>query len=599
MEQIELISLTIIAGIFSQIVAYKLRLPAIVPLLLIGAALGQFHILDPHQLGEGLHTIVQLGVAIILFEGGLSLKIKQFKEGPLVIRNLVSIGVLITWGLSALAAYFLIPDLHNASGFKIALLFGALITVSGPTVILPLLKIVKPIKRVATILRWEGILIDPIGALLAVVLLTFLNSSGTGYDSVVKSFLISLSIGLVFGGVGAFILNRLLRIRDLIPEEMRNLTVLTMVILVFVLSNWLQPETGLLSVTVMGFVLGFLTPRDFSAIESFKGQLTTLMVSILFILLAARLDLESIWMLQIPGLLVLLSVLIVIRPLNVFLSAFKSQLSLKEKIFISWIAPRGIVAAAVATLFAETLKGIPEFAAQAGYIESLTFLIIGGTVFIQGATARYLGKILNVIEPDPNGLIIVGANKPARSLAAALQKLGFEVLLLDSSKSLVARAKKENLNAETVNAISQEAIDEIDLAGYGKLIALTPSEKVNVLACQLWTHEFGGNNVFRIGVSDEEYQPSEQTKLSGEGQLVFPPVITQEWMQRYLGTSWEMDITELKTREKTEDIRKQIANEEIYPLALINDKKINFFIETLEIEEGNKLLFLIKKADNK
>jgi NhaP-type Na+/H+ or K+/H+ antiporter len=599
LEQIQLVSLTIFAGIFSQILAYKLRLPAIVPLLVIGALLGQFHILEPHLLGHGLHTIVQLGVAIILFEGGLSLKIKQFKEAPLIIRNLVSIGVLITWLLSALVAYFFVPALHNSSGFKIALLFGALITVSGPTVILPLLKIVKPIKRVATVLKWEGILIDPIGALLAVVLLTFLITSASGYDSIIKAFFISLSIGLVFGGIAALFLHHLLKINDLIPEEMRNLMVLTMVFVVFAVSNWVQPETGILSVTVAGFVLGILNPRGLREIESFKGQLTTLMVSILFILLAARLDISAIWNLQIPGLLVLLTVLFIIRPINVFVSGIKSQLLFKEKIFVSWIAPRGIVAAAVASLFAETLKETLEFAQQAGFIESLTFLIVGGTVFFQGATARFVGKLLKVIEPDANGLVIIGANLPARHLAKALQKLGIDVILLDSNNSLISKAKKENIPAEIANAISQDTIEDFEFAGFGKLLALTPNEKVNVLACQLWAHEFGKNNVFRIGTHEEEYQPSEQTILSGTGQLVFPATITQEWLQYHLGSSWEIDIKELKTKETIQNFQKNIKEEVIYLLASVHDSKLTFYMPEMELIEGSNLLFLKKTIEKK
>ncbi|MBN1297005.1 cation:proton antiporter [bacterium] len=596
MELIQLISLTVLAGIVSQVLAYKFRLPAIVPLIVIGVLLGQFDIIEPHRLGDGLHTIVQLGVAIILFEGGMSLKIKQFREAPLIIRNLVSLGVLVTWLLSALAAYYFVPVLHNASGLKIALLFGALITVSGPTVILPLLKIVKPVKKIATVLKWEGILVDPIGALLAVVLLTFINSSASAYDSIIKAFLVSLSIGVVFGGIAAFVLYRLLKIADLIPDEMRNLMVLTMVLVVYSASNWVQHETGILAVTVAGFVLGILKPSGLNEIESFKGQLTTLMVSILFILLAARLDLAAIWNLRIPGLLVLLAVLFVIRPLNVFLCGFTSKLTLKEKLFISWIAPRGIVAAAVASLFAETLRSAPEFAQQAGYIESFTFLIIGGTVFFQGATARYVGKFLNVIEPDPNGVVIIGANQAARHIAKALQKLDFDVMLLDSNNSLVAKAKKDGIDAETVNAISQDTIDTLDLAGFGKLLAMTPGEKVNVLACQMWAHEFGRSNVYRAGVPDEEYQPSESTKLSGEGKIVFPETVTQDWMQHHLGNSWETDIQELTSKEDIEQLHKNIDEQTQYPLVRVHNGKLAFYTPEMEFLEGSRIL-LLKKID--
>lgn len=597
MEHIQLISLTIFAGIFAQILAYKLRLPAIVPLLIIGSVLGQFHILDPERLGEGLDTIVQIGVAIILFEGGLSLKIKQFKEAPLIIRNLVSIGVLITWLLAALAAYFFILELHNSSGLKIALLFGALVTVSGPTVVIPLLKIVKPIKKVATVLKWEGILIDPIGALLAVVLLTFLNSSTSGY-SIIREFLTSLSIGIVFGGAAAVFMDRLLKFRDLIPDEIKNLVVLTTVLGVFALSNWVQAETGILSVTVAGFVLSILNTRGLKEIESFKGQLTTLMVSILFILLAARLDLSSILNLGIPGLILLLFVLFVIRPINVFISGYKSQMMLREKIFLSWIAPRGIVAAAVASLFAETLKQTPEFAQQAGYIESLTFLIIGGTVFFQGATARLVGKSLEVIEPDPNGVIIIGANMPARLLAIFLKELGIDVILLDTNNNLILKAKKENIPAETANAISQDTIDVFEMAGFGKLLALTPNEKVNILACQLWAHELGKNNVFRIGVVEEEYQSSEKTRLSGEGRIVFPEQITQEWLQHHLGSSWEIAVEAFKNKEQMQQLQQRIENEDIYPLGVLKNKKLTFYEPGMEVKESGDLVCL-KKIDAK
>ncbi len=598
MELLAVASLTIFAGIISQILAYKLRLPAIVPLLIVGSVLGQLGILKPAQLGEGLHTIVQIGVAIILFEGGLSLKIKHFKEAPRVIRNLITVGVIITWISGTAAAYYFIPELHNASGFKIAMLFGALITVSGPTVIIPLLKVVKAKRKVATVLKWEAILIDPIGALLAVVVLTFLITSASG-DLLVKNFLSSLSIGLVFGGVGAFLLHQLLKARDLIPEESRNLVVLSMVLVIFAISNWQQSETGILAVTVAGFLLGILNPRGLKEIEAFKGQLTTLMVSILFILLAARLDLQAIWQLGVPGLMILLIVLFIIRPINIFISAYKSKLMLREKLFLSWVAPRGIVAAAVASLFAETLKNSSAFAQQAEFIESLTFLIIAGTVFFQGATARLVGKLLKVVEPDPNGVIIIGANLAARHLAKALVTVGIDVVLIDSNSHLISLAKKENIAAETANAISPDTIEEFETASYGKLLAFTPNEKVNVLACQLWAHEFGRNNVFRVDVEAGEYAPSKEFRLSGEGRTVFPVNITYEWLHNHLGASWVIEKQEIKSAAELQTLQQRIKTKEIYPLALIKNKKLTFCEPRMEITEGEMVLCLIKTASKR
>jgi len=599
MELIQLISLVIFAGIFSQALANKLKLPAIVPLLIIGALIGQLKMIDLSQLGDGLHTIVQVGVAIILFEGGLRLKVKQFREGPSIIRNLVSVGLVITWLLSAAAAYFFIPGLHNPSGLKISLLFGALVTVSGPTVIMPILKIVKPFKKVATVLKWEGILIDPIGALLAVVILTFLNTNVSGYESVVKAFVSSLSIGLVFGGVTAFILYFLLKRTHLIPEELRNLMVLAMILVVFSLSNWVQKETGILAVTVAGFVLGILRPRGLKEIESFKGQLTILMVSILFILLAAKLDLNAIWNLGLPGLMLLLAILFVIRPLNVFISGINSKLSLREKLFVSWIAPRGIVAAAVASLFAETLKANPDFAPQAGYIESLTFLIIIGTVFFQGATARYVGKWLQVTEPDPHGVVIIGANHAARMVAKQLNELKIETVLLDSNKSMVARAKKEGLSAETANALSQYVIEEFEFAGFGKLLAMTPSEKTNILACQLWANDLGRDNVFRTGIPEEEYKPPESATLSDDVQIVFPEKITQQWLQDNLGNKWKIKTGKLDSKKTIREFQEKIKKEEVYPLAQVYKEKVTFYREGDELNESYTFVFIEKDSQNK
>ncbi len=595
---ITLVAITVCAGILAQIVAYKLRLPAIVPLLIFGALLGQFNILRPEQLGSGLQTIVQIGVAIILFEGGLSLKARNFKEAPRVIRNLVTVGVLITWALGTAAAYFLIPELHNSTGLQIALLFGALITVSGPTVIIPLLKVVKPKRTLSTILKWEAILIDPIGALLAVVIMTFIETSASrGF--LMQEFLRSMSIGLAFGGGGALILNRLLKARNLFMGELRNLVVLSFVLIIYAFSDWVQHETGIVSVTVAGFVLGLLNPPGLREVESFKGQLTVLMVSVLFILLAADLDLSTIWNLGVNGLLLLLIILLVIRPVNVFVSSIGAMLDTKEKLFLSWIAPRGIIAAAVASLFADSLSRIPEYAAQASLLESLTFAVIIGTVFFQGASARIVGKWLRVIEPEPNGILFVGANAPARHLAESFVKHGVDVLLLDSNHHFVSLAKRENLSAQVANAISPETVEDMELSGFGKLLAMTPNEKVNILACQLWSHEFGRDGVYRVWLEEKEDEPPEEMGLSGEGHLVFPPSVTLEWMQRHLESSHKIQYRKVDSLDEYQKMMKEWREEKILPLAFIRDNKIIFFEEEIEPPRGMDWLFLKKTRSNR
>ena len=354
------IAIIIFAGVASQVLANKLKFPAIVPLLLIGGLLGQLGILNVQLLGGGLQTIVHIGVAIILFEGGLSLRRVNYKEAPRTIRNLISVGLLITWALGSAAAFLIFPELRSSTGLRIDILFGALITVTGPTVIMPLLKNVKVEKRLSTILTWEGILIDPIGAILAVVTLTFIETAYTG-GLIVREFFLSLAVGFSMGILGGLAINYILNKRRWIPWDLRNLFVLSAVIVVYALSDWLQHETGVLAVTVAGIILGVMKPVGIDEIESFKGQLTTLMVSVLFILLAANLDIQQIIDLGWRAIALLAVVIFIIRPLNVFVSSLGSDLNLREKLFLSWIAPRGIVAAAVSSLFAaKTASIIPN-----------------------------------------------------------------------------------------------------------------------------------------------------------------------------------------------------------------------------------------------
>ena len=592
-SMLSLVALTIFAGVLAQIAAYRLRIPAIVTLLLFGAVLGQFKIINPKDLGQGLQTIVQIGVAIILFEGGLSLKAKNFRQAPRIIRNLVTVGVGITWLAVAASAYLIIPDLRNPHGLRIALLFGALMTVSGPTVIMPLIKIVKPKRTLSTVLKWEAILVDPIGALLAVFVLTFIETSAS-QGFLVREFMRSAFIGLAVGGVGALVLNKLLHTRDLFSPDLQNLVVLGFVLVIFALSDWLQRETGILSVTFMGFTLGLLNPPGLREIESFKGQLTILMVSILFILLAANLNFSAMMALGIPGLILLAVILLIIRPLNVFVSSIGSPLTVREKLFLSWIAPRGIIAAAVASLFAHTLANIPGYISQAGFIESLTFLVIAGTVFFQGATARIVGQALGVLEPEPNGIIFVGANAAARHLAASFESAGIEVHLLDTNPHFVKLAQKENLSAQLANAISPETVEETDLSGFGQLLAITPNEKVNILACQLWSHEFGRDKVFRIWLEEKEDEPPDAMGLSGEGHVVFPEEITLEWMQHHLEQSWFIRKKAVEENEDYQEMSDRVRSRTIYPLAFVKEGRLSFYEVSRELPRGSVWIYLEK-----
>ncbi|MBS1270990.1 MAG: K(+)/H(+) antiporter NhaP2 [Candidatus Marinimicrobia bacterium] len=581
------IAILIFAGVTSQLLANKLKFPAIVPLLIVGALLGQFQLLRVDMLGRGLQTIVHIGVAIILFEGGLSLRRVNYREAPKTIRNLITIGTLLTWILGATAAYFLFPDLQDPSGLRIAVLFGALITVTGPTVIMPLLKNVKTKQKVSTILTWEGILIDPIGALLAVVTLTFIETSSSG-GFLVREFIRSIAIGFSIGIAGGLLMNYVLNQRRLITWDLRNLFVLSVVIVIYALSDWVQHETGVLAVTIMGLLLGILKPLGIDEIESFKGQLTTLMVSILFILLAAKLDLQSIVDLRWRGVAMLAVVIFVIRPLNVFASSMNSDLKTNEKLFLSWIAPRGIVAAAVASLFTTTLSHIPEFASQASYLETLTFLIIGGTVFIQGGTAKWIGGMLDVLQPEPRGFLFVGASAPARQLAKAIKAVGFNVLMMDINRNNCRTAKREGLDAIHDDAIAPDTLEEVPLDGIGNLISITPNTEVNILACQQGAKVLGTEHVFRIRLQEEGEKQSDEKMLRDEGILLFNEELTYGALQQRLRQGWQ--FYSKTTDHEIIQHEGEATDEDFIPLFYVQNERLELVTPNMNVPSGVQLV---------
>ncbi|MCK5710978.1 MAG: cation:proton antiporter, partial [Deltaproteobacteria bacterium] len=400
-------------------------------------------LINPNQLfGNLLLPLVSVTVAIILFEGGLSLKFSEVKEVTAVIRNLVTVGVLVTWVLTSLASYFIF-----GLGLQISVLLGAVLVVTGPTVIIPLLRHIRPSGRVGSIIKWEGIIIDPIGAILAVLVFEVIISGGLEKATahVVVSIFKTLVVGTVLGLVGAKLVVVILR-RHWVPDFLQNPVTLMIVIFVFVCSNVIQIESGLLSVTLMGIALANQKWASIKHIVEFKENLRVLFISSLFIILAARLTIDELnHVLNFKGFIFLVLMIVVVRPLSIFISTYFTDLNLKEKLFLSWMAPRGIVAAAVASVFALRL-------AEAGYeqaerIVDITFLVITGTVAVYGLTAFPLAKRLGLAKPNPQGVLMVGAHSWARSIAKILHENGFQVSLVDSNWANVSSARQEGLKA--------------------------------------------------------------------------------------------------------------------------------------------------------
>ncbi len=525
-------------GFLAQWLAWRVRLPAILFLLLAGILLGPVTgLLDPDQmLGKLLFPIVSLAVALILFEGSLTLRFHELPGIGKAVRGLVSYGAIGTLLLLAVGAHYI-----AGLTWQIALLFGALGCVTGPTVIAPMLRTLRPNQRIANTLRWEGIVIDPLGALFAVLIYEAIVSRQEGHT--IGIFVATIVIGAVIGALAAALAAFLLR-RQMIPEYLQNYAVLATVLLAFSISNTLTHESGLLAVTIMGIALGNVRGIHIDDILDFKENLTTVLVSLLFILLAARLQ----WPLP-PGMLfagIALFVIaqVLVRPLTVALSSIGSGLNWRERALIGWVAPRGIVAASVSALFALRLDAIGVAGADA--LVPLVFILIIGTVVLQSATARPLALWLKVAEPEPRGVLIFGSDEVARVLGKALSEAGFRVVLADDEWEGIRRARMDGLSTFFGNPSSPHAERYLDLTGIGRLLALSTHRERNSLACVHYRQEFGRDKVYRLRNLTQQ-ENTDRAALAGN--LLAPPLfdeaMTHGRMSEMLDHGWRVKSTKL------------------------------------------------------
>ena len=369
-------------SIASQYFAFKLKIPAILPLLIIGILVGPtFGIIQPDALfGDLLFPFVTLAVAIILFEGALTLKFDEITGHGSMVRNLCTVGALITWAIATPAAHYALD-----MSWQMAFLFGAIVTVTGPTVIVPMLRSVRPSAKISNILRWEGIVIDPIGALFAVLVFEFIISAQDAWTHTLLTFGLVVVVGLGFGAAFGYGLGQMLR-KNWLPHYLENTAVLTLMLGAFALSNSIAHESGLLTITVMGIWLANMDDVDVDSILEFKETLSVLLISGLFVLLAARLNFDSIINVGWGFILVLIAIIFIARPLSVVVSSIGTKLNWREIGLLCWIAPRGIVAAAVSALFALKLEELGY--AQADLLVPMVFLVIIATVVLQSLTSE-------------------------------------------------------------------------------------------------------------------------------------------------------------------------------------------------------------------
>ena len=599
----------IILGILAQWVGWKLKLPAILPLILIGLLVGPLSTLytDDHTKliepiwngtkglfpGDSLFYFVSLAISIILFEGGLTLKREEILNVGPVILKLITLAVVITFFGAGIATHYII-----GLSWEMSFLFSSLIIVTGPTVITPILRNIPLKKDLSTILKWEGILIDPIGALVAVLVFEFISvEHQSGFT---QTALLEFGKIVLFGGSFGFTFAHALSTcikKDVIPHYLLNVFTLATVLGVFVLSDAFAHESGLLAVVVMGMVLGNINIPNLNELLYFKESLSVLLISILFILLGANINLTDLLLIANWQTITLFMVVaFLVRPIGVFISSINSGLKFNEKMFISWVGPRGIVAAGIASLFGSRLSAAGEPGAE--YITPLVFMIVLGTVLLNATTARMFAKVVGVFQKTSRGILIVGASKVSRLIALYLQKNGRYVVLVDSNRDNIETAKNLGVDAIEANIFNDDLIDNIELNSVGFLMALTGNSAINEKAINKFRDEFGENGTYRM-ITEEEM--NKQSPLPAEGLFssTYDFAKLSEVASKYPGIS----EVALKTKTQLDKVIEIISKEPyIVPLFVkVPDGEIQIiscYDHILEnFQEGSKMAYLGKPMD--
>lgn len=581
------------AGIAAQWVSWRIGFPSILLLLVFGFILGPITgVFNPDELfGDLLFPIVSLSVAIILFEGGLTLKFSELKAVGNVVLRLIIIGIPVTLILATFFAYSVL-----GFSFQISLLFGSILVVTGPTVILPILRQVKPNSRINSILKWEGIVNDPIGALIAILVFESILVAGFKEATIITILGLAKTVFLssVLGVLGALIFVVFMK-RDLLPDYLQNSVSLTLAIVVFVASNMFQKESGLFAVTIMGIILANQKTVVISHIIEFKENLRLLLISVLFIILASRLKLETLEELGWHSAVFVVLLIFLIRPLAVFISTIKTKLTVKEKIFVSSMAPRGIVAAAVSALFALELQNAGI--AEAKVLIPITFIVILSTISIYGLSAAPLAKYLKLAEPNAQGCLIIGASPIARNIGKALKENGFHVVLVDTNWQNISEARMEGFNTYFGSVTSDYITEEIDYYGLGKMLSLTPNEEVNSLAALNFSKIFDRNKVYQLPSPQDYREGRDNVSREFKAKLLFGQKYNSNYLNDLLKKGHVVKSSLITEKYSFSELMEKYSDKEIIPLFVIDEGKLEPLTENIlpELEPGQTVISLLRE----
>lgn len=580
LEPAAYLAIVVALGATCQVVAWRLRLPSILLLLIIGFGLGQ--LVNPEDvLGRDvLFGGVTLAVGIILFEGSMSLRYKQFREVGRPIVRLCTATVMIAWALITLTLRLLDYSI------EIALLIGAILVVTGPTVIGPILRMLRPTRRVSSLLRWEGIIVDPIGAVLALLVFQALTSIGSenAFSAVVQSLVMTIVVAFGVALALGFLLE-VLTVNHVIPDFLQGITYLAGAIVAMVGADALQSESGLLAVTVLGIFLGNRSRLHLNHVAEFKEHLQVLFVGGLFIVLAGRVEPEQIAEVAPKAAIFVAVLVLLVRPISIQLGLLGTQVTREEKLLLSGMAPRGIVAAAVTSIFALEMQHAAEVAAElartstgnaadayASHSQSLdrlaaeaanavplVFLLIVCSVAIYGLGVGRLAERLGLASQKPQGVLFVGARQWIVDAAKLLDAEGITTKVVAREGADVSRAKMAGVPVDRANILSDYAVKDMDLSGIGRLIAGTDSDDANSTAAREFAHVLGRANAFQVKRADDVADSSRDQRKRTAGHLTarapFQPAMTYADLEAAVEAGMKVKKTRLTEEFTLEDFR--------------------------------------------
>lgn len=601
--------LVLTLGIGAQWLAWRLKIPSILLLLVFGICLGIW--ISPDEvLGKLAGTdssfapkllfpIVSLSVAVILFEGGLSLSWSQLGSSAKIVFRLIAVSSVITWILTAALSHYML-----GFSWQLAWLLGAILMVTGPTVVGPLLRQIRPNRSTSSILQWEGILIDPVGAVAAVLVFEVVGHSGamTPVDVIAIVFE-TLAIGGVLGCLAAALSVIALR-RYWVPDFLHGVFFLVIALAAFWLSNYLREESGLVTVTILGICLANQKYISVEHVLEFKEHLRVLLISCLFIVLGSRLQLSSLVEIGWVGIPFVFLLVFLVRPLSVYLGTLGTGWAKNEKTFVGLVAPRGIVAASVASVFGLKLASLNHAAdaggvfEKAGLLVPVTFLTILGTVLVCGLGASPLARWLNLADANPQGVLFAGASRWVREFAKVLQANGIRVALIDTNFGNVSAARMDGLSAKCANVLSEHVQEEQDLSGIGSFLACTPSDEVNTLATMEYMHLFSRAGVFQLPSRGKQHGRWESIPESRRGRTLFQSDLPHEQLESLLDGGGMIKATPLTESFTMGAFRKQHGDDAVVLAVLSSEGKLQFRVasNTLEPSPGDCVLALIPSS---